>query len=329
MSFFRKAIPTGAYGWTIITRAQDGDPVEIWDGSTYGPDGATASKSSSAQITVVGPGTPYPIGFTLQELSRFYWLPRWDDIQIDSSETDIEATASGTTVSLSTFSPCAGSQTFGFLYPLLPTGGGYLVEFPITSPIQLTVGLYGQASMSDGQTTMTGIYNPYNGDLPTTREEVRPFSLNPSISQYEPDGIFELTKYVGVGISFTFSPSRDSTCLIKGSDGSPDLYYPALSINVGASAYNESDGSDGSDFCFCSADSSYTPNSTVLAPDGSPLTRTSNPISFTLESVNGIKIIDNFPLPGFVATSGGAASASGSSVKLILQTPEWNYEDYP
>lgn len=51
---------------------EEGEGIEEWDGETYfGVD--SPSNSSEAQTSVVGEGTPWPIGVTLEELFKLYY----------------------------------------------------------------------------------------------------------------------------------------------------------------------------------------------------------------------------------------------------------------
>lgn len=62
---FRAGFP-----FLIPEKAQDGLPVEIWDGATYQ---AGPSKSDTDQIDVVGSGTQYPVGLTFVEAIKHFW----------------------------------------------------------------------------------------------------------------------------------------------------------------------------------------------------------------------------------------------------------------
>jgi hypothetical protein len=61
---------------------------EIWDNSTfYNDDGVLRpSNSSSAQTDVAGPGTPFPIGFSLQEFFAIYWRTKILSIEITATK---------------------------------------------------------------------------------------------------------------------------------------------------------------------------------------------------------------------------------------------------
>jgi hypothetical protein len=72
--------PFGYFPFRVVEKDQHGDPLELWDGTTYGPnldeeefEIRDPSKSSTEYILVAGPGTAYPMGFTLEELSEIYW----------------------------------------------------------------------------------------------------------------------------------------------------------------------------------------------------------------------------------------------------------------
>jgi len=87
----------GYFPFCIQENAQDGLPVEVWDGVTYyklegqWPDGDDdpftevpdfyPSKTSGEQIDVLGVGTFYPVGFTFEELMFLYWRVRRFDIK--------------------------------------------------------------------------------------------------------------------------------------------------------------------------------------------------------------------------------------------------------
>jgi hypothetical protein len=76
---------------------QEWQSVEIWDGSTWFrlENGAPIlpSATEDALVPVVGPGTQWPIGLTLEQLSHIYWMYRECGI---SAEIDIQKTALGT-----------------------------------------------------------------------------------------------------------------------------------------------------------------------------------------------------------------------------------------
>lgn len=62
---------------------EDGEPYQAWDGSTlfgHGPSG-----SSSKYIPVYGPGTSYPVGFTLNELIELYWRIKYIKITVNTN----------------------------------------------------------------------------------------------------------------------------------------------------------------------------------------------------------------------------------------------------
>lgn len=60
------------FPFVVVKHAEDGEPISLWDGTTFGPFG-TPSKSSTEDIRVYGPGTDNPVGMTLLELSELYW----------------------------------------------------------------------------------------------------------------------------------------------------------------------------------------------------------------------------------------------------------------
>jgi hypothetical protein len=67
----------GNFPFCIQDVAEDGLPVEVWDGVTFR--GGRPSKSSSQNITVVGEGTLFPVGLTLEEVMLMYWrVRRWN-----------------------------------------------------------------------------------------------------------------------------------------------------------------------------------------------------------------------------------------------------------
>ena len=93
----------GYFPFCIQENAQDGLPVEFWDGVTYyklegqWPDGDDdpfegtvdfyPSKTSNVPIDVLGDGTFYPVGFTFEELMFLYWRVRRFDVKpVDGPE---------------------------------------------------------------------------------------------------------------------------------------------------------------------------------------------------------------------------------------------------
>jgi hypothetical protein len=55
-------------GWfplCVTEYAEDGELIDEWDGTTYDYSSSLPSKSESSLITVVGQGTPYPVGVSL------------------------------------------------------------------------------------------------------------------------------------------------------------------------------------------------------------------------------------------------------------------------
>lgn len=71
---FRNGFP-----FVIQEHSDDGQPVEVWDGSTRCS--GAPSKSSARNITVVGPGTAWPLKVKLDRLAELYW--RYRRYQID------------------------------------------------------------------------------------------------------------------------------------------------------------------------------------------------------------------------------------------------------
>lgn len=62
------------FPFVIPKNAEDGNAVEVWDGTTrYG---GLPSKSATANITVVGPGTPWPVKMKRDRLAEIYWRVR-------------------------------------------------------------------------------------------------------------------------------------------------------------------------------------------------------------------------------------------------------------
>jgi hypothetical protein len=66
----------------ITEYAEDGEKVEWWDGTTLYQ--SNPSKSSSEMVSVVGDGTAYPVGFSLEELMQLYWRAKQYKVTIDS-----------------------------------------------------------------------------------------------------------------------------------------------------------------------------------------------------------------------------------------------------
>jgi hypothetical protein len=74
----------------IQTTDEEGNSVSVWNGTTlYGLNGSSAatgvgypSKKADTYVTVVGPGTSFPVGFTREELFNFYWSCKRFELKI-------------------------------------------------------------------------------------------------------------------------------------------------------------------------------------------------------------------------------------------------------
>jgi len=97
----------GYFPFCVREVAEDGEPFEEWDQTTFFveiddldfPEGNLryASKITTGRVTVYGKHTPYPVGFTLQEMSWLYWrISKWDSGFQDMTNLTVPAiTANG------------------------------------------------------------------------------------------------------------------------------------------------------------------------------------------------------------------------------------------
>lgn len=75
------------FPFEIRELAEDGLPVEMWDGETW-YSRFSKSKSASEKITVIGPGTHWPVGLTLAELADLVWRTRYWTVDYSSLQTN-------------------------------------------------------------------------------------------------------------------------------------------------------------------------------------------------------------------------------------------------
>ena len=98
----------GYFPFCVREVAEDGEPFEAWDETTYlttvipagfGPGGTRKipSKSPATFVTVYGKHTQYPVGLTLDQISWLYWrVSHWDSgFQNMAEEVVPAATANG------------------------------------------------------------------------------------------------------------------------------------------------------------------------------------------------------------------------------------------
>jgi hypothetical protein len=94
----------GHFPFCVAEVAEDGEPFEVWDGTTYYTPSLTStpSKSSSELVTVVGDGTNYPLKLTLDEVMSLYWQQKIIQVSVDWSGTlrfEVDSSWSQTVVS--------------------------------------------------------------------------------------------------------------------------------------------------------------------------------------------------------------------------------------
>lgn len=84
MSGLISPVMRNGFPFPIWELAEDGQPFEIWDGTTFSSEdppplmmtplaGGRPSKESDSYVTVVGNGTMYPVGFTLEKFTEFFY----------------------------------------------------------------------------------------------------------------------------------------------------------------------------------------------------------------------------------------------------------------
>ena len=311
--FYRGLLP-----YYYFNQAGDGQPATVWDGVTLGPDGLTPSKSSTAQINVVGLGTRFPIGFTLAEFCKLYYRTKWDEVNIDSDVVISNPSALATSpTSLTAFDPAEGSSTY---YAYL----GGMSNF--SNPRALVAGANSGVSM--GWRDQFAAYYGFDfGYVGIAQTDNPPFVEGSAGTLVGPVGWWS-----GVTANFILNLGFEGLYMVPGSDGDPDLYYPALNITVTGSSYCSPDGLD-----------SYTPPSN---PGLSVVTASANysaaqieafksdgtygsgggsntSILFTLEDGEGNKILDEFELPGMTVQEGDP-TATGTFVTLTVPNA-WDY----
>lgn len=225
------------FPFPIRELAEDGETFKKWDGSTVYE--GTASRSDSKQVTVYGPKTIYPLGFTLLELAELYWRVKTLKVSYTWKRTE---TSGGYSIGNYNVPSATDVVTADVSFPAVAGNWywnmDYTVDYSDVNYIEFTdaCALGAEAAKCIPRNLEASIY--FYGQPTISRPKTNPgtaSSLNFAAGELDALVKMDITGYVetpysaGYGVTHLLRIQFDGVSVIKGDDG---LFYPVLELAV-------------------------------------------------------------------------------------------------